>query len=167
MEKLTLKLCSLFLQYPDAEWIDPEAIKEALSFVANMGQSAKLEQFAAYLLSNSLITLQENYVQTFDFQEKVSLHMADYSEQSSLDRSQMLLSLQQTYREAGYTIGNKERPDFIPAILEFIAVAPQEKSQCMVENVKEALTEVHVRLVHMDHIYRQVTAAVLETIDKR
>ena len=67
-----------------------------------------------------LITLQENYVATFDRNPAHSLHLFEHVHGESRDRGQAMVDLLQEYRRDGFEMISSELPDYVPLFLEYL-----------------------------------------------
>jgi nitrate reductase molybdenum cofactor assembly chaperone NarJ/NarW len=70
--------------------------------------------------------LQELYVETFDYKEKTSLYLTAHELGDSRKRGAALIKLQKLICEGGFEYEGKELADYIPMLLELLAVAPEE-----------------------------------------
>ena len=98
---VTYKLCSLFLQYPDAELI---AARDELAGVAReLARSPggpKLASFSEWWCAAEPMTLQQLYVETFDLEKRCGLYMSFVGEGDRRQRGTALLRLKRMYRAA-------------------------------------------------------------------
>ena len=124
------KLCSLALQYPDAEIT---AAREELAATAaglTDGRAAQaLKRFFAWFCRTPPLQLQQSYVQTFDLAKRSSLYLTYYSLGDRRDRGLALLRLKRLYRTAGLPIDGSELPDYLPVMLEFASAATPEQGE--------------------------------------
>jgi nitrate reductase molybdenum cofactor assembly chaperone NarJ/NarW len=72
--------------------------------------------------------LQELYVETFDYKEKTSLYLTAHELGDSRKRGAALIKLQKLICEGGFEYEGKELADYIPMLLELLAVAPEEEN---------------------------------------
>jgi len=88
----TFKLLSALLCYPEQTLL--EALPEIRALAQQEGSLAKeVEPLLQYLESGSLIGLQENYVATFDRNQRHSLHLFEHIHGESRDRGQAMVDL--------------------------------------------------------------------------
>jgi len=120
------KICSVLLRYPDerlvAAWAD---IAAAISELGDSPQRQALEAFMASCKATTGRELAETYVATFDLRKRASLYLTYYTHGDTRKRGMALLRLKKLYRAAGFPWDNPELPDYLPAILEFAAIAPE------------------------------------------
>jgi nitrate reductase molybdenum cofactor assembly chaperone NarJ/NarW len=126
------KLLSALLLYPEQELLDalPQlhlelaAISKGEAHYADLpdGTSyAKLGPLLNYLYKHDLITLQQNYVQTFDRNHSHSLFLFEHIHGESRDRGQAMVDLLGEYQKAGWEMTSDNLPDYVPLFLEFLS----------------------------------------------
>lgn len=175
--KLTFKLCSLFLQYPDWEWISSEGIGQvnnysksnisdhnpeslisaellqSIQFIENRGIRYCFEQFLSYVISTPYKLLTENYVRWFDFSERTTLYLTHERFGDNRERGLAFVKLKMEFAKAGFYIKNDELPDFLPLILEFAALADEKSVQKMFLIHKKAIDSLLTELEKDDNPY--------------
>lgn len=122
------KLLSALLCYPEQALVDalPE-IREMIGHDASL--TVQIEPLMDYLESGSLISIQENYVATFDRNQRHSLHLFEHVHGESRDRGQAMVDLLTEYRKNGFDMVTNELPDYVPLFLEFLAQMPEAQAQ--------------------------------------
>jgi nitrate reductase molybdenum cofactor assembly chaperone NarJ/NarW len=117
------RVIAALLQYPDSAWLDmiPEVAAYSRRLPAGRPRKA-IDQFLNYLASQPLLRLQENYTAAFDLTPATTLNMSWHLVGDSRKRAALLARLQQGYRHAGYEGPVRDLPDFLPAMVEFLAV---------------------------------------------
>ena len=68
-----------------------------------------------------LFDAQERYVALFDRGRATSLHLFEHVHGDSRDRGQAMVDLKDVYERAGLRSPPSELPDYLPAVLEFLA----------------------------------------------
>lgn len=115
-----------FLDYPDEEFFKERADLE--SYVKNMVSSpAYVEECLKRcrpLFELEQKELQELYVDTFDYREKTGLYLTAQELGDSRKRGLALIQLQKLISELGFERVGEELADYIPMLLELLAVAP-------------------------------------------
>lgn len=127
--KYTFKLCSLFLRYPDHEWIDNKEIDDCITIVENKGIRYCFEQFLTYMKQTPYKVLSENYVRWFDFNERTTLYLTHGTFGENRERGLAFVKLKLEFAKAGFYIKSDELPDYLPLILEFAAEADEKSVQ--------------------------------------
>ncbi|MFV9510109.1 nitrate reductase molybdenum cofactor assembly chaperone [Tepidibacillus sp. LV47] len=159
-----MKLCSLFLQYPDSSWVRSEEIKEMLDLIEDGPIKESLLSFNGYLSEHLIDQLCEHYVNTFDLNDKTTLYLTYYQLKDQKERGQALLQIKEIYSKAGLEINSTELPDYLPMILEFIAIAPTEIAQEMMIQQMPNMEKLNEELVKNQNPYRYILQACLMTI---
>lgn len=130
-----LKLASLLLQYPS------EALREAAAAAsgceitpARERQARELRGFCGWYASRPVGELQRLYVDAFDFSKRCSLHLTYHVQGDRRQRGLAMLGLKEAYRNAGFEPPGDELPDFLPLMLEFAALAPEQGAALLEDN---------------------------------
>lgn len=161
----TFKLCSLLLCYPDQELI---AARQALA--GHVGQvpaaraRAALERFCEWWVQVDPLALAQHYVQTFDLDKRCSLYLTFYDQGDQRTRGAALLRLKRMYRAAGLPLAGSELPDYLPAMLEFAADAPDGRGQIVLREHRAALELLRASLHDRKTPYAEVLEAVHQTL---
>lgn len=120
------KISSVLLRYPDDRLIAARAdIAAAIAELDDSPQRLALEAFMASWKTMTARELAETYVATFDLRKRASLYLTYYTHGDTRKRGMALLRLKKLYRAAGFPWNNPELPDYLPAMLEFAAIAPE------------------------------------------
>jgi nitrate reductase delta subunit len=117
------RVIAALLQYPDPAWL--EVIPEVKAYCRRLPAGRTRDAvggFLNYLASRPLLRLQENYTAVFDLNPATTLNMSCHLSEDGRKRAALLVSLQQGYRRAGYEGPADDLPDFLPAMVEFLAV---------------------------------------------
>ncbi len=159
----TLKAFSLLLSYPSAELqaAMPE-IGGVLAADSRLTAAARraLRPLVAALGQDDIYDLQERFVMLFDRSRTLSLNLFEHVHGESRDRGGAMVSLVETYREAGFDPATTELPDHLPVLLEFLATrSPSEAHETLADaaHIFAALAE---RLARRDSPY----AALFEAL---
>jgi nitrate reductase molybdenum cofactor assembly chaperone NarJ/NarW len=117
------RVIAALLQYPEPAWL--EMIPQARAYSRRLPAGRirdTIEEFLDYAASQPLLRLQENYTAVFDLNPATTLNMSCHVSGDGRKRAALLASLQHGYRRAGYEGPAHELPDFLPAMVEFLAV---------------------------------------------
>lgn len=110
---------------------------------------ALLRPLLDYLATEDLITVQQNYVMSFDRNPAQSLHLFEHIHGESRDRGQAMVDLMEEYKKHGLEMSGNDLPDFVPLFLEFLSQLDDE------EEVGRLLADaIHV----LAHIGRKLKA---------
>lgn len=134
------RLLSVLLQYPDPELYEA---RDELRGAAEC--DARLERFLALLSETSLAQAQRAYVETFDFDRRATLYLTFHTHGDRRQRGLELVKLKRRYAEAGFELGAGELPDYLPVLLEFAALAPEE-GEALLNGHRVTLELIRARL---------------------
>lgn len=151
--RLALKLCSLFLRYPEEEWINNKELEAAINSIKNRKLHYCLSQFLTYTEKNPFDILNENYVKWFDFSERTSLYLTHGIFGDNRERGLAFVKLKMEFAKAGFYIKDDELPDYLPLILEFASVAEEQFVQKIFLIHKKAMDELLTELEKEDNPY--------------
>lgn len=123
-KKLILAVCARVLDYPD------ETQSEELTFIfeaiaeVTAPEKTKIELRRAidFLKQTPLVELQMQYVETFDYKEKTGLYLTAHEYGDNRRRGVALVDLKRMIEKQGFQLHDGELPDYIPLLLEWIAV---------------------------------------------
>ena len=142
-----LKLVSLLLQYPSEELREAAAEARELEIAPARGRQARqLHEFCGWYASRPVAELQRLYVDAFDFTKQCSLHLTYHVHGDRRQRGLALLGLKQAYRDAGLEPPEAELPDFLPLVLEFAALAPEDRGAELLEDNRIAIELIRAGL---------------------
>lgn len=119
------RILSALLLYPEGDLV--AALPELESGLA-MPMRARVAPLLAHLAENDMITLQQEYVQTFDRTPSHSLHLFEHIHGESRDRGQAMVDLMEEYKKHGLEMQGDELPDFVPLFLEFLSQLDEDEA---------------------------------------
>ena len=161
----TLKLLAVLLSYPSEEMVAalPEIARRLGGEPALRGATQDaLAGLLAELKREDLLDLQERYVAQFDAWRATSLHLFEHVHGDSRDRGQAMVDLNALYRRSGFVIKANELPDYLPAVLEYLAARPAEEVHDLLDDCVHILRAVGERLIASGSPYAAVFAALLD-----
>ncbi len=161
----TLKLLAVLLSYPSDEMVAslPEIARRLTAETALRGATQDaLAGLLAELKREDLLDLQERYVAQFDAGRATSLHLFEHVHGDSRDRGQAMVDLNALYRRSGFVIKVNELPDYLPAVLEYLATQPAEEVHDLIDDCVHILRAVGERLSAGGSPYAAVFAALLD-----
>ena len=123
VQKERYRVIAALLQYPEPAWL--EMISDVTVYAQRLPAGRTREviaEFLDYLASQPLLRLQENYTAAFDLNPGTTLNMSYHLLGDGQKRAALLARLQQSYHCAGYLGPAGDLPDFLPAMVEFLAV---------------------------------------------
>jgi len=164
MTMKTYLALSALLSHPEAALIEalPE-IGAVLDREALLPRAARreVEALTAELASGDLYDLQERYVSLFDRSRALSLHLFEHVHGESRDRGQAMVDLLATYARLRVRVIDGELPDYLPAFLEFLSLAPPEEAKGLLGETADILRGLGDRLAARGSRYAAAFAALL------
>ncbi len=159
-----LKALGALLAYPTADLVAalPE-IGALIEQEARLPAAARqaLVQLCQDLGESDLIDAQERYVALFDRGRSTSLHLFEHVHGDSRERGQAMVDLKHTYARAGFLLAPGELPDFLPAVLEFLAQRPYAEGQAMLDDCEHIVRALGEALRRQQSAYAAVPNALL------
>ena len=115
-------IASVALRYPERDWLKSfEEIEYELdSFDPETKE--RLWSLLTYFSSKSIMDLQIDYVNTFDRKRRACLYLSYYLNGDTRKRGMALLNFKNLFASEGWKSTSDELDDFLPILLEFIAV---------------------------------------------
>jgi len=165
MTDRTLKALSLILSYPTLEL--QEAMPEIGGVLASDTRLTGAARRALRLIVTALgerdiYALQEAYVSLFDRSKSISLNLFEHVHGESRDRGGAMVSLVETYREAGFDPISSELPDHLPVLLEYLAMQPAEEAKDVLADAAHIFEVISTRLERRESNYAAIFAALLQ-----
>ncbi len=139
------QVLSALLLYPEPALVENlpelEAVLEATPIL-----QAALRPLIVYLASADLITLQQNYVMTFDRNPSHSLHLFEHIHGESRDRGQAMVDLMDEYKKHGLEMTGDDLPDFVPLFLEFLSQQDETEAARLLSDAVHVLAHIGRKL---------------------
>lgn len=167
--KAILLILARFLDYPEEKFC--EEYSAILAFMNEQISSITIRNDVTSrmkpLIDMSLKDLQELYVETFDQREKTNLYLTAHELGDSRKRGAALIQLQMLIAESGYEYIGKELADYIPMLLELLAVAPEhEKFLLLSRRVAYAIHRILNHLSRNHPYYQLIEMSMLYVFEK-
>jgi nitrate reductase delta subunit len=148
-KKAILAILSRVMDYPEDSFIE-----EQESIHTFIGESTSSEEIRTELFERlnplyqlSIKDLQELYVNTFDYKDQANLYLTAHELGDSRKRGFALIQLQKHISEAGFDTSGNDLADYIPMLLEFLAVAQEnEKYDNLSRRIAYALHRILTQL---------------------
>jgi nitrate reductase delta subunit len=123
---VSAKLVAVLLGYPDEALVD--AVPELRAAAAQLPRAQRdaLEPLLDAIAGTPLAELSRTYVETFDFDRRCGLHLTYHTHGDRRQRGLELVRLKRRYAEAGLPFEGSELPDYLPVMLEFASLRPDE-----------------------------------------
>ncbi len=161
----TLKSFSLLLSYPT------RGLQHAMSEIGGvLASDTRLTATARRALRplieeisrRDIYDLEERYVLLFDRSRTLSLNLFEHVHGESRDRGGAMVSLVETYREAGFDPVTSELPDHLPVLLEFLSTQSPVVAQDILADAAHIFQALTERLGRRESPYGAVFAALLQ-----
>ena len=150
------RILSALLQYPEQELVD--ALPELRQVLAEE-QPRWNERLDG---GTPLITLQQEYVATFDRNPAHSLHLFEHIHGESRDRGQAMVDLLAEYRKHGLDMVGNDLPDYVPLFLEFLAQLDAADAMPLLADAVHVLAHVGRKLQAGGNAYATIFALLEE-----
>lgn len=112
---------SALLRYPDEQLARDLPLLQAAAGMLPAHAGRPLLRLIAHLASQPLLSLQAEYVATFDQRRRCCLYLSYYKDGDTRRRGAALWRFRDTYRQAGFRPVGSELPDYLPMLLELAA----------------------------------------------
>ena len=121
-----LKVISVLMDYPSHELFADDTLSECKAIVMNSRLISpqvrqEIADFIDDLVGTGEMESQARYDSLFERGRSLSLWLFEHVHGESRDRGQAMVDLMAQYEEAGFEIGVKELPDYLPMYLEYLA----------------------------------------------
>ena len=161
-----LMTVSRLLDYPDAAWRqDLPGLRQAAADLAPAPSRAALLVFIDEAAAMGPLACQERYTANFDLAPSSSLDVTYHAYGDTEDRLRALQGLQETYAAAGYERTGGELPDFLPLVLEFLAVASSSEQEAVIRWTGPGLAALHGRLRDQNSPFAALTQQLVHLFD--
>ena len=162
---VTYKLCSLLLEYPDAELLEARpSLADAAAGLPGGPARQALVRFCGWFGEMDSLAVQQRYVETFDLHKRSGLYVTFYGEGDRRQRGSALLRMKRMYRAAGLPLEGSELPDYLPVMLEFAAAAPDGRGELVLREHRASIELVRESLRDRESPYSDVLEAVCVTL---
>lgn len=161
----TLKAISVILSYPTRELqaAMPE-IGGVLAADSRLTAATRraLRPLVDDIAQSDIFDLEERFVMLFDRSRTLSLNLFEHVHGESRDRGGAMVSLMETYRDAGFEPATSELPDHLPVLLEFLSTLPAGEAQDTLADAAHIFEALATRLDRRESPYGAVFAALLQ-----
>ncbi|MFJ4157705.1 nitrate reductase molybdenum cofactor assembly chaperone [Pseudomonas sp. NPDC089752] len=160
-----LKVISLLLDYPDAPlWQAQAELAQAIDDAREISpeQRTALRGLLDELAGGDPMDIQARYDGLFERGRALSLLLFEHVHGESRDRGQAMVDLMAQYEEAGFAIGVRELPDYIPLYLEYLSTRDDLSAREGLADVAHLLALLAARLEERDSRYAACLRALLQ-----
>ncbi len=160
-DRVQCKLLAFLLDYPAPSWnAELTDLHEVVETVVDRQRRELLQSFLTYAEMTPLVKLQETYTTAFDLDPATSLHLTYHLLGDSEDRGKALARLLWLYHREGYDAALGELPDYLPMILEFLALCPEPDDATLLWTCLGTVTALAGRLAENGHPYAGLVGLV-------
>ncbi|HCW94733.1 nitrate reductase molybdenum cofactor assembly chaperone [Pseudomonas sp. S5(2021)] len=160
-----LKVISLLLDYPGEHLLDGrQELAQAIASAREISpeQRVALRRLLDALTEDDLMDVQERYTELFDRGRTLSLLLFEHVHGESRDRGQAMVDLMAQYEAAGFAIGVRELPDYIPLYLEYLATREDLEAREGLADVAHLLALLAARLEERESPHAACFHALLQ-----
>lgn len=159
------KILSALLEYPDQELIDhlPEIrVEIGKSPNVDIAEQEALRKLLDHLANTPLTELQAAYVKTFDLTPEHSLHLTHhlFGDDNDKNRGPALIDLGELYKDYGVKVMTNELPDYLPLVLEFVAMLNDDEATAFLSDANKVLTVLTNNLTKANSPYAPLLSIV-------
>lgn len=152
---------AIALRYPERSWLKSfEDIEDDLSGFTPETREV-LWQLLSYFGSKSILDLQMEYVSLFDRKRRACLYLSYYLNGDTRRRGMALLNFKETFAAEGWHSTNEELDDFLPTLLEFIAVTDSPLGFSLLQQHKAGVALLAIALRDMSSPYAPLVNEIL------
>jgi len=142
-----LRLLGLLLDYPDEQLLaGHDEVAQALARLQPSPRRDALSEFVTWLYESDRFTIEQEYVASFDFSKRTTLHLSFYTYGDRRQRGMAMLALKQRFAAAGLPFADANLPDYLPAVLEFAALAPGDEGDELLRQLRAGIEIVRAGL---------------------
>jgi len=159
----TFKILGLLLTYPEGTFLKArQEILETLRAEAILPSTAlaAIESFFDLQCAQDLLSVQEDYVDTFDRGRAHCLHLFEHIHGESRDRGQAMIDLIETYKSKGLAISNNELPDYLPMFMEYLSCCSFDEAQDLLGDAIDVISLIGLKLKQRNSPYAYVFMAI-------
>lgn len=159
-------ILSRLLDYPDQELKDNLGmIHQVVNHELKLDASERnaINHVLEWMKGQSLLQLQEKYVETFDTTPEHSLHLTHHLFGDDRGRGPALVDLGEHYKGDGLEVKSGEIPDYFPLILEYVSTLDDLEARMFLADTVKVLTVLAENLEHAGSPY----AALIRLAENR
>lgn len=120
-----MQLISILLNYPDKTLFSHlDEILSRADLVCPGKIKLAIKAFIHEYKAQGLVKIQEKYTALFDMDPSTTLNITYHAHGDNDKRASGLVQLEQSYKRAGWERTSGELPDYLPMMLEFLAISP-------------------------------------------
>ncbi len=153
-KRVLLKAIGCLLDYPDEGFANRlDSLKTVLRALPPSAAREQVLEGVGRLAAMAPIVLQEEYTRLFDFNPGMTLELTYHKWGDEKDRGAALAGLQQVYADVGWQSATRELPDYLPRVLEFVSLAPDQVGRRVLDDYRHELAALADRVAATSTIY--------------
>lgn len=163
---LCYQVAASLLCYPDESLLEALPVLDTATAEMAEDQAVLLRPLLAHVRDTPLLTLQQEYVETFDLRRRCALYLTYYAFGDTRKRGMALLNFKSAYRKAGLVLREDELPDHLAVLLEFAATADLTNGRRLLLEHRAGLELLHLSLRDRGSPYAGAVGAVSATLPR-
>lgn len=162
-----LQLLALLLDYPDEQLLaGRQEVEQALAQLEPSPRRDALAAFVSWLYATDRLALEQEYVASFDFSKRTTLHLSFYTYGDRRQRGMAMLALKKRFAAAGLPLVDGALPDYLPAVIEFAALAPGDEGDEVLAQLRAGIEVVRAGLHDAGSSYALLLDALVAGLPK-
>ena len=170
---LTYKLLAALLDYPGSEIVDDlrSAVAEeggALGLLRSVDTDEVFSEaehigiagFIDWMLAQEQTELEGGYVKTFDLTPEHSLHLTHHVFGDDKNRGPALIDLSEFYKSYGLQHDEREIPDYLPMMLEFVSQLEQIEARVFLTDAVKVFNVLATNLEKAESPYAALVRVI-------
>lgn len=155
-------VASIALRYPTSDWMECLATAGLSDLSPEAAEATEL--LKQFFESTPLLDLQMKYVELFDRKRRAGLYLSYYLNGDTRARGMALLRFKHIYNAEGWDPDSEELPDYLPMLLEFIAVTKSPVALELLVEHRAGVALLHIALRDMKSEYASLMKVILDAI---
>ncbi|TDQ40734.1 nitrate reductase molybdenum cofactor assembly chaperone [Aureibacillus halotolerans] len=163
---MTFQMMSYLLRYPDEDL--QAALPDIRDFCTRMKEESVQDSLLTFLdevEKRDLDQLTDHYIGHFDFGRLTNLYVTYLKLGEQRERGVELLKLKMMYEENGFSLTEKDLPDYLPLMLEFCAHAPEKARTELLQMHGNAIDEIRNKLAEQSSYYAVLLDALFHLME--
>lgn len=161
-----LIILARILDYPDHQFFSDRISLEACidETITSPKQRKEVYKKIKPLFEIPEKDLKELYVETFDYKETTNLYLTAHEFGDSRKRGGALIKLQKLICESGFEYEGKQLADYIPMLLELLAVMPEDENSIQLSKRLAVAINRILNNLHSSNPYYQAIELLMEYV---
>lgn len=145
--KITLKIASQLLEYPDeAWWNDLFEYRAAAEKLSTPQVKDVFLDLIDYIEQIGRKDYEQDYVRKFDFSQNTNLYLTTHNRTDFGKQSEEMHDYKKLFLESGYDL-QKELPDYLPAILELASTVDRKQAKKILDTARGKIELLRDRFI--------------------